>query len=83
MDPINVRDFCPFQLWGPSAVRRKGPAWAVGWERKFCPPVLSRGFPGGSAVKNPPANAGAFTGGAGQIPGWGRSPGGGHGSPLQ
>ena len=29
-------------------------------------------------VKNPPANAGD----AGLIPGWGRSPGGGNGSPL-
>ena len=31
------------------------------------------------AVKNPPANAGDM----GSIPGWGRSPGGGHGNPLQ
>ena len=38
-----------------------------------------RGFPGGSVVKNPPANAGD----AGLIPGSGRSPGGGHGNPLQ
>ena len=30
-------------------------------------------------VKNPPANAGDV----GSIPGWGRSPGGGHGNPLQ
>ena len=30
-------------------------------------------------VKNPPANAGDM----GSIPGWGRSPGGGHGNPLQ
>ena len=37
------------------------------------------GFPGGSVVKNPPANAGDV----GLIPGWGRSPGGGHGNPLQ
>ena len=33
-------------------------------------------------VKNPPANAGD-TRGAGLIPGSGRSPGGGHGNPLQ
>ena len=33
-------------------------------------------------VKNPPANAGD-AGDAGLIPGWGRSPGGGHGNPLQ
>ena len=32
-------------------------------------------------VKNPPANAGDLRD-AGLIPGWGRSPGGGHGNPL-
>ena len=36
------------------------------------------GFPRGSAVKSPPANAGD----AGSIPGTGRSPGGGNGNPL-
>ena len=40
------------------------------------------GFPGGSAVKNLPANAGD-TGDMVWIPGSGRSPGGGHGNPLQ
>ena len=30
---------------------------------------MSEGFPGGSVVKNPPANAGD----TGSIPGWGRS----------
>ena len=33
-------------------------------------------------VENPPANAGDVRD-AGSIPGWGRSPGGGHGNPLQ
>ena len=33
-------------------------------------------------VKNPPANAGVIKG-AGSIPAPGRSPGGGHGNPLQ
>ena len=37
------------------------------------------GFPGGSAVKNPPVNAGD----TGSIPGSGRSPGEGNGNPLQ
>ena len=37
------------------------------------------GFLGGPMVKNPPANAGDV----GLIPGWGRSPGGGNGNPLQ
>ena len=39
-----------------------------------------RGFPGGSVVKNPPANTGV-TGDKVSIPGWGRSPGGGNGNP--
>ena len=33
-------------------------------------------------VKNPPASAGDVRG-MGSIPGWGRSPEGGHGNPLQ
>ena len=37
------------------------------------------GFPGGSVVKNPPANAADI----GSILGLGRSPGGGNGNPLQ
>ena len=37
------------------------------------------GFPGGSVVKNPPANAGD----SGSIPGSGRSPGEENGNPLQ
>ena len=37
------------------------------------------GFPGGSVVKNPPANAGDM----GLIPGPGGSPGEGNGNPLQ
>ena len=36
-------------------------------------------FPGGAAVKNPPANAGD----TGSIPESGRSPGAGNGNPLQ
>ena len=37
------------------------------------------GFPGGSAVKNPPANVGDTS----SIPGLGRSLGEGNGNPLQ
>ena len=40
---------------------------------------LERGFPGGSTVKNPPANAGDM----GSVPDLGRSPGEGSGNPLQ
>ena len=39
----------------------------------------SMGFPGGSVVKNPPANAGDM----GSISRSGRSPGEGNGNPLQ
>ena len=41
--------------------------------------ILFGGFPGGSVVKNLPANAGD----AGLIPGLGRVPGEGNGNPLQ
>ena len=41
--------------------------------------ALVRGFPGGSVVKSPLANAGDV----GSIPGSGRSPGKGNGNPLQ
>ena len=47
--------------------------------RYFACTSLRRGLPGGSVVKNPPANAGDL----GSIPGLGRSPGEGHGYPLQ
>ena len=44
--------------------------------------MYTRGFPGGSVIKNLPAHAvGARA--AGLIPGSGRSPGGGNGYPLQ
>ena len=42
-------------------------------------PIHLLGFPGGSVVKNPPANAGNM----GSIPGSGRSPGEENGNPLQ
>jgi len=41
--------------------------------------MLMLGFPGGSVVKKPPANAGD----TGLIPGSGRSLAGGNGNPLQ
>ena len=41
--------------------------------------IVKGGFPDGSVVKDPPADAGA----TGLIPGWGRSPAGGNGNPLQ
>ena len=42
----------------------------------------SRGFPGGTRVKNPPANVGDIRD-EDSIPGLRRSPAGGHGDPLQ
>ena len=42
----------------------------------------SGGFPSGSWLKNLPANEGG-TGDVGSVPGSRRSPGGGHGNPLQ
>ena len=44
--------------------------------------IPSMGFPGGSVVKDPPANAGD-TGDLGSIPGSGKSSGKGNGNPLQ
>ena len=41
--------------------------------------LLKQGFPGGTVIKNLPANAG----GTGSIPGLGRSPGEGNGTPHQ
>ena len=43
---------------------------------------MTKGFPGGSVVKNPPANAGDAEN-IGSIPGSRRSPGEGNGNPLQ
>ena len=45
-------------------------------------PLQATGFPGGSLVKNPPAKV-RYARDVGSIPGSGRSPGGGHGNPLQ
>ena len=44
--------------------------------------LVAQGFPGGSVVKSPSANAGD-SGDSGLIPGSGRSSGEGHGNPLQ
>ena len=52
----------------------------VGHRRIVCNKNCNKyGFPGGSAVKSPPAN----TGDPGLSPGSGRSSGGGNGNPLQ
>jgi len=51
-------------------------------EKKLLILIEIVGFPGGTAVKNLLANAGDLRD-LGVIPGWRRSPGGGHGNPLQ
>ena len=59
------------------------PLQTIFWGEKFgfvC--VKCRRFPGGSVVKNLPANSGA-AGVMGSIPASGRSPGGGNCNPLQ
>ena len=48
-------------------------------QKKMVPLVLKLGFPDGSVVKNPPANAGD----EGLIPGSRRYPGKGNGNPFQ
>ena len=48
-------------------------------EKRLALGVGKQGFPGGSAIKNPPAKARD----AGSIPGLGRSPGYGNGNPFQ
>ena len=54
-------------------------AWEPPNNQFLCFPLLSpEGFPGGSVVKNPLANAGDTV----SIPGLGRSPGEGNGNPL-
>ena len=49
------------------------------WRRDRLPTLVFLGFPGGSDGKESSHNAGDL----GSIPSLGRSPGGGHGDPLQ
>ena len=54
-------------------------SWVVKLKKKKKKLTFCEGFPGGSLVRNPSANAI----GVGLIPGLGRSPAEGNGSPLQ
>ena len=49
------------------------------YEKKLLISIINEGFPGGSDSKESTCSVGDL----GSIPGLGRSPGGGHGDPLQ
>ena len=72
----------------PGSPGLQGRILTAGSPGKFCIIIFKachtcfQGFPGGSVSKESTCNAGD-TGDAGSIPGSGRSPGGGHGNPLQ
>ena len=69
--------------WGPRVQMKEGLFPEKGEARACCYGTLyQQGFPGGTSGKNPPANAGDIRD-VGSIPGLGRSPGRGHGNPLQ
>ena len=70
---VKDRKACMLQSMGLQRVRHNLVA-----EQKQETPATMRGFPGGSVVKNPPAN----TGDMGSIPESGRYPGEGNGNPL-
>ena len=53
--------------------------YIIVWRKDRLPTPVFLGFPHGSDGKESACNAGDL----GLIPGWGRSPGGGHGNPLQ
>ena len=59
--------------------RKKKNMWSSFLQRFQVSSAPCQGFPGGSVVRNLPANAGD----AGSIPGLGRSPGEGNDNPLQ
>ena len=80
----NVRGFPGSSAGKKSTCNCRNP-WFDSWVRKFpwrrdrLPTPAFLGFPGGPAGKESTCNVGDL----GSIPGLGRSPGGGHGNPLQ
>ena len=70
---LKDREACP-SLCAADHQIAKSWKWLSEWTT-----IVFRGFPGGSAVKNLPANAGNL----GSIPGLGRSSGEGNGNPLK
>ena len=69
-------------LYVGQAHQSQGKVMAGSDERQVAIPRGCGGVPGGSAVKNLPANVGG-AGDPGSIPGLGRALGGGNGNPLQ
>ena len=77
------RHRCREQIYGHQRGKERGGRnWETGIPTHTTDTThkIDRGFPGGSVVKNPPANAGDL-GDMGSIPGLGRSPRGGNGNP--
>ena len=72
MSKVGQRKECP---------RQEGRVQKPSWQEKTWGPRSIKGFPGGSVIKNLPANVGD-AGHAGSIPQLGRSPGGGSGNPA-
>ena len=67
----------------PWIAAHQAPLSMESWSRlPLAPLALARGFPGGTVLKNPPANAVASRD-TGSIPRLGRSPREGNGNPLQ
>ena len=66
------------KFWEPYSSAKESRCWIYEFVRRVCE-SNNQGFPWGSGVKNPAANAGD----TGLIPGSGRSPGEGNGKPLQ
>ena len=70
-------------VWASMPFSTEVPSLMAELHRTRVPPQQVIGLEGGAVIKNPPANAGEDTRDAGLIPGFGRSPGVGDGSPLQ
>ena len=71
VSPGVCSDSCPLDPWCHPGSGNAHEVWMQ--------PDLLWGFPGGSAVKSPPCQGRRYS----SVPGSGRSPGGGHGNPLQ
>ena len=67
------------RLWPETQDKERHRNLQLAFRGFFFTVLFHLGFPGGSVVKNLPANAGEV----GSIPGSGRSPGEGNGNPLQ